>query len=69
MFAIECVPMEGKATYVTLSCGKLGLKREFPFETAERLLSFKGGNGGWTLSDIRFEYSDVKGLVRRRDTL
>ena len=56
-----------KATKVVLECEKLGVKREFDIDHAERLLLMKN-NGGWQLpSGSNFEFDTENGIRYRRD--
>lgn len=56
-----------KATKVVLECEKLGVRREFDIDHAERLLLMKN-NGGWHLpSDSNFEFDKENGIRYRRD--
>lgn len=56
-----------KATKVVLECEKLGVRREFDIDHAERLL-LMNNNGGWQLpSDSNFEFDKENGIRYRRD--
>lgn len=56
-----------KATKVVLECEKLGMKKEFDVDHAERLLLMKN-NGGWHLpSDSNFEFDKENGIRYRRN--
>ena len=56
-----------KATKVVLECEKLGMKKEFDVDHAERLLLMKN-NGGWHLpADSNFEFDIENGIRYRRD--
>lgn len=56
-----------KATKVVLECEKLGMKKEFDVDHAERLLLMKN-NGGWQLpSDSNFEFDKENGIRYRRN--
>lgn len=56
-----------KATTVVLECEKLGVRREFDIDHAERLLLMKN-NGGWHLpSDSNFEFDKENGIRYRRN--
>lgn len=57
----------GKKTAVSLSCKPLGIvRRGFELGHAERLLAIRD-NGGWTLDDERFEYSEKNGIGRKQN--
>lgn len=59
--------INNKATKVVLECEKLGVKKEFDVDHAERLLLMKN-NGGWHLpSDSKFEFDKENGIRYRRD--
>lgn len=51
-----------KATKVVLECEKLGMKKEFDVDHAERLL-LMNNNGGWHLpADSNFEFDKENGI-------
>ncbi len=63
----EKTKSRGKATKVVLECEKLGMKKEFDVDHAERLLLMRN-NGGWQLSaDSNFEFDKENGIRYRRD--
>lgn len=58
--------VRAKSTRVLLIVPDQGMKQEFSFEHAERLLSMKK-NGGWTLpEDSKYQFTD-HGLELRAD--
>lgn len=63
----EKTKSRGKATKVVLECEKLGMKKEFDVDHAERLLLMRN-NGGWQLpADSNFEFDKENGIRYRRD--
>lgn len=59
--------LNNKVTKVVLECEKLGTKKEFDVDHAERLL-LMNNNGGWQLpSDSNFEFDKENGIRYRRD--
>ena len=51
-----------KVTKVVLECEKLGVRREFDVDHAERLL-LMNNNGGWQLpADSNFEFDKENGI-------
>ena len=59
--------LNNKVTKVVLECEKLGMKKEFDVDHAERLL-LMNNNGGWKLpDDSNFEFDKENGIRYRRD--
>jgi hypothetical protein len=59
--------LNNKATKVVLECEKLGMKKEFDVDHAERLL-LMNNNGGWHLpADSNFEFDKENGIRYSRN--